>query len=190
MDAVIKTSQGLIPIDSKFPIDNFRNLIKAQNDEERTKIRKDFERDVKKHVLDIARKYINVAEGTMDYAIMYIPSEAVYYEIINSNEIFDFAGKNRVLPVSPMSFYAYIKAILMSYEGQKIQEKARDILEVLQALKKDYEKSDEALSVLNKHITNAYNQLNHFSKNFMSFGQRLSSTQLISTGEKKEITEG
>ena len=58
-------------------------------------------------------------EGTSDYALMYIPSENVYYEIINDVDLYDYAGSMRVLPVSPMSFYAYMKAILMSFEGQK-----------------------------------------------------------------------
>jgi len=78
---------------------------------------------------------------------MYIPSEAVFYEIINDSELFDWSGKRRVLPVSPISFYAYMKAILMSFEGQQIQTKAREILSILQAIKKDYEKVDDSLSV-------------------------------------------
>ena len=74
---------------------------------------------MKKHITDIAKKYILPDEKTLDYALMYIPSENVYYDIINSDELFDFAGAKMVLPVSPMSFYAYIKAILISFEGQK-----------------------------------------------------------------------
>lgn len=187
VDAVIRTTQGIISIDSKFPIDNFKKLVKAINQEEKDKIRKEFENDVKKHVTDIAKKYILVTEGTVDYALMYIPSEAVFYEIINSADIYDYAGKKRVLPVSPMSFYAYIKAILMSYEGQKIQTKAKEILEILQSIKKDYEKSEDALNILNKHITNAYNQTSMVSKNFLSLGQKLTSTNLLSRGQEDLI---
>lgn len=186
VDAVIKTSQGIIPIDSKFPMDNFRRLVKETDEKEKIKIKKDFVADVKKHIQEIAKKYIRVDEKTVDYALIYIPAESVYYEIINDTELFDYAGKNRVLPVSPMSFYAYMKAILMSFEGQRIQDKAREILAVLQAMKKDYEKTDEALSILNKHITNAYNQLSQVTKNFLSIGQKLASTYLLSPEEKKE----
>jgi DNA recombination protein RmuC len=179
----------LIPIDSKFPIDTFKKIAKAVNKDEVAAIKKDFERDVKKHVDDIARKYILAEEKTVDYALMYIPSESVYYELINSETIFDYAGQNRVLPVSPMSFYAYIKAILISFEGEKIETKAKEILKILQAIKKDYQKTDEALSVLNKHVTNAYNQSSQVSKTFSSLGQKLESTNLLSTSEEKKVIE-
>lgn len=184
VDAVIKTSQGMIPIDSKFPMENFRKMMKETNRDEKSKLVKEFTEDVKRHIVDIAKKYILVEEGTSDYALMYIPSESVYYEIINNNELFDFSGEKRVLPVSPMSFYAYMKAILMSYEGARIQSQAKEILEILKAIKKDYEKSQESLSTLGKHITNAYNQMASVTKNFMTLGQKLSSTHLLS--EKKE----
>ncbi|OGK25881.1 hypothetical protein A3A46_02505 [Candidatus Roizmanbacteria bacterium RIFCSPLOWO2_01_FULL_37_13] len=186
VDAVIKTSQGMIPIDSKFPMENFRRLIKETDKQAREKIKKEFISDVKKHIQTIAKKYIVVDEGTLDYALMYIPSESVFYEIINEADLFDFAGKQRILPVSPMSFYAYIKAVLMSFEGQRIQSKAREILEILQAIKKDYEKTDEALSILTRHFTNAYNQLTQVSKFFLSLGQKLTSTHLLSSNDKQE----
>ncbi len=186
VDAVIKTSQGIIPIDSKFPIENFRRMIKENDEKEKEKFKKEFFNNVKKHINDIAKKYIQVDEGTVDYALMYIPSESVYYEIINNPELFDFAGKMRVLPVSPISFYAYMKAILMSYEGAQIQAKAKEILEILKAMKKDYEKTDEALSLLNKHLTNAYNQLNQVTKNFLQLGQKLTSSRSLSYEEKQE----
>lgn len=189
VDAVLITSQGLIPIDSKFPIDSFKKIAKTTNKDEIAAIKKDFVRDAKKQVDDIARKYILTEEKTVDYALMYIPSESIYYELINSEEIFDYAGQNRVLPVSPMSFYAYIKAILISFEGEKIETKAKEILKILQAIKKDYQKSDEALSILNKHVTNAYNQSSQVTKTFSSLGQKISSTNLLSTSEEKKMIE-
>jgi len=189
VDAVLITSQGLIPIDSKFPIDTFKKIAKAINKDEIASIKKDFERDVKKHVDDIARKYILAEEKTVDYAIMYVPSESVYYELINNESVFDYAGTNRVLPVSPMSFYAYIKAILISFEGEKIETKAKEILKILQAIKKDYQKTDEAFSVLNRHVTNAYNQSSQVSKSFSSLGQKLESTNLMTVEDEKKLIE-
>ncbi|MFN4212582.1 MAG: DNA recombination protein RmuC [Microgenomates group bacterium] len=186
VDAVIKTSQGLIPIDSKFPMENFRRMMKEKDPKEKERAKKDFTSDVKKHIADISKKYIQTTQGTSDYALMYIPSESLYYEIINDEELFDFAGKMRVLPVSPMSFYAYMKAILMSYEGARIQAKAKEILEILQAIKKDYEKTEEALSILNKHLTNAYNQIAQVTKSFLQLGQKLTSTQFLSAQEKQK----
>jgi DNA recombination protein RmuC len=187
VDAILITSQGLISIDSKFPIDSFKKIAKAANKNEIAAIKKDFERDVKKHIDDIARKYILTEEKTLDYALMYIPSESIYYELISSETIFDYAGQNRVLPVSPMSFYAYIKAILISFEGEKIETKAKEILSILQAIKKDYQKTDEALSVLNRHVTNAYNQTSQVSKTFSSLGQKLESTNFLETKEVKKL---
>ncbi len=189
VDAILITSQGLIPIDSKFPIDTFKKIAKAANKDEIAIIKKDFVRDVKKHVDDIARKYILPDEKTLDYALMYIPSESVYYELINSEEIFDYAGKNRVLPVSPMSFYAYIKAILISFEGEKIETKAKEILKILQAIKKDYQNTDEALSILNKHVTNAFNQSSQVTKTFSSLGQKLESTNLLAVEKEERALE-
>lgn len=189
VDAVLITSHGLIPIDSKFPIDTFKKIAKAVNKDEIAVIKKGFERDVKKHVDDIAKKYILTEEKTVDYALMYVPSESVYYELINNETVFDYAGQNRVLPVSPMSFYAYIKAILISFEGEKIETKAKEILKILQAIKKDYQKTDEAFSVLNKHVTNAYNQSSQVSKTFSSLGQKLESINLLTVEKEDKILE-
>lgn len=189
VDAIIRTSQGIIPIDAKFPLENFRKLYEVTDAGEKVVIRKAFERDVKKHIGDIERKYISHSEGTVDYALMYIPSEAVYYEIINSPELFDYAGDRRILPVSPMSFYAYMKAILMSFEGQKIEQKAKEILTMLQSLKQDYQKVDEAYSTLNRHVTNAYNQANNVSGLFARLGQRLQSTMQLQDKEVQEVAK-
>lgn len=179
VDAVIITSQGLIPIDAKFPLENFKKYIKTLEPKEKKDFKKKFVNDVKKHIQDIAKKYILPEEKTVDYALMYIPSENIYYEILTNEDLFDFAGKKMVLPVSPMSFYAYIKAILLSFEGQKIEAKAKKILDLLKAIKKDYQKTEIDFLVLNKHITNAYNQSNNLAKNLQQLGQKLITTNLL-----------
>ena len=117
VDAAIKTEAGIIPIDSKFPMENFRAM--NSNDGDRKGAEKAFVSDVKKHIDDIAKKYILPAEGTIDYALMYVPSESVYYEIVNNSTLFDYSQKLRVLPVSPMTFYAYLRAILMDLKDKK-----------------------------------------------------------------------
>lgn len=189
VDAVLILSHGLLPIDSKFPMENFRKFSKEKDHKTKDQYKKDFITDVKKHISDIAKKYIVVDEHTVDYALMYIPSETVFYEIINTEELFDFAGAKRVLPVSPLSFYAYMKAILMSYEGQKIQKQAKEIINILKSIKKDYERTDESVNLLSKHLTNAYNQASQVSKNLNSLGQKLSSTNLLSDTESKKDKE-
>ncbi len=186
VDAAIKTASGIIPVDSKFPMENFRKMLAAKTEEEKKIVEKEFVKDVKIHIDDIASKYILTEEGTIDYALMYIPAEAVYYEIVNNADLFDYSGKKRVLPVSPMTFYAYLRAILMSFEGQKIEQRARQILAAIRAVQKDYQKVDENLGVLGKHIQNAYNQMSNVMGGFTLLGQKLSSTQALGTGVKEE----
>lgn len=183
VDAAVLTSAGIIPIDSKFPMENFRKLINDPS------AKSDFERDVKKHIDDISRKYILTEEGTVDYALMYVPSEAIYYEIANDEDLFDYASNKRVLPVSPTTFYAYLKAILMSFEGQKIEAQAKEILSSLRAIGKDYERTEENLGILQKHLTNAYNMMNNVFTSFGSLGQKIASTNKLGTGVKKETKE-
>jgi len=184
VDFVLKTEKGLIPVDAKFPSENYQKYILAENDDVRKKSRTAFLSDVKSHILSISEKYIRPSEGTIDYAIMYVPSESVYYEIIATTEIHDFSRKNRVLLVSPMSFYAYLRVLMVSFEGEKIEEKAKEILQVLRSLQKDYEHTNKALDLLQKHMTNAYNQLSLVTRNFLNFGQKLDATKLIEGKDK------
>ena len=162
-------------------------MIKAQQAKERELFKKEFKQDVKKHLSDIAKKYILVEEKTIDYALMYVPSEAIYYEIITDSDLYDYSTNRRVLIVSPMSFYAYLKAILMSFEGQKIEERAKEIYSLIVSLKKDYEKTDESLNLLNRHLTNAYNQLTNVSKFFSSFGQKLDMVNILDKPDVKKL---
>ena len=188
VDAIIKTSGGIIPVDSKFPMENFRRM-QGKSDEDKSQGARDFKRDVRKHIDDISRKYVLVDEGTVDYALMYIPSEAVYYEIANDSDLFDFATEKRVLVVSPSTFYAYMKAILMSFEGQKIEKQAQEILSSLRAIQKDYGRVEENLSVLQKHLTNAYNMMGNVFSSFANLGQKISSTQRLGGGTKRKSEE-
>ena len=179
VDAAIKTANGIIPIDSKFPMESFRRMMGADNDRERGLAQKSFANDVRKHIRDISSKYILTEEGTIDYALMYIPSEAVYYEIVNDPDLFDYAGDNRVLPVSPVTFYAYLKAILMSFEGQKIEEKAKYILNALKAIETDTKNFGEDFRVLVKHITNAKNTADSAGSGFNQLQSRISSVRSL-----------
>jgi DNA recombination protein RmuC len=186
VDAAIKTAAGIIPIDSKFPMENFRKMAGVGTDAEKKIFTREFERDVKSHIDSISRKYILTEEGTIDYALMYIPSEAVYYEVANNQGLFDYAQSKRVLPVSPTTFYAYIRAILMSFEGQKIEAKAKEILSSLRAIQKDYTKVEDNLNVLQKHLTNAFNMMGNVFSSFTQLGQKITSTQNLGGGVEKE----
>lgn len=188
VDALIITSQGLIPIDAKFPLEKFGKYLKAQNEKEKKEWRRGFVNDVKKHLETIAKKYILPEEKTVDYAIMYVPSETVFYEIISDEEIFNYAHEKRVFPVSPMSFFAFIKTILLSFEGEKIQSKAKQILILLQTLKKDYQKTYASFNILNRHLTNAYHQSHELTKQLDVLGQKIN-TSLIFEDHKNKLLE-
>jgi len=189
VDAAIKTSAGIIPVDSKFPMENFRKMSNTENADAKRITLREFEKDVRKHIDDISRKYILTEEGTIDYALMYIPSESVYYEIVNNEKLFDYAGDKRVLPVSPTTFYAYMRAILMSFEGQKIEAKAREILASIRSIQKDYEKVGDNLGVLQKHLTNAFNMMGNVFSSFTQLGQKITSTHSLGEENKQEVKE-
>ena len=179
VDAVLKTDAGLLCIDSKFPMENFSLLHKGETEAIRNQAKKDFIADVKKHVNDISRKYILPEEGTMDFALMYIPSESVYYEIANMQELMEYARKVRVYPVSPNTLYAHLQVLLLSFQGKELEQKSRQVFQLLRAIQKDYGKVDENLSVLGRHITNAHNSMSSVSSAFGLMGQKLSQTHTL-----------
>lgn len=184
VDAAIKTAAGILPIDSKFPMENFQRMVKAKDEKEQKRAKKAFINDVRKHIRDIAKKYILPEEGTMDLALMYIPSEPVYYEIVNDPTITDYARRLRIYPVSPTTLYAHLQMILLSFEGQKIEARSKQVFRLLRAIQKDYEKTEGTLQVLGKHLTNAYNQFSNAMQGFSLLGQKLTQTQTLSEGEE------
>lgn len=162
VDAVILLGQGMVPVDSKFPLENFRRLIGKTTPEEEQQLRKQFRSDVKKHIDQIASKYILPEEGTFDFALMYIPAENVYYEVIlkdsDTNEtqpLSQYALHRRVVPVSPNSFYAYLQAILLGLRGLRIETSAREILNTLGQLATDFSKFYEDFEKLGLHLGNS-----------------------------------
>lgn len=182
VDAAINTDAGILPIDSKFPMENFQKMVKAKNQTEKEAYKKEFVRDVRKHIDVISKKYILPEEGTMDFALMYIPSEPVYYEIADNTELLDYARRKRVYAVSPTTLYAHLQMILLSFEGKKIETKSREVFALLRALKADYENTNEKLGILGKHIGNASSQFGNLMTSFQKIGQKLDSTKEL--GEK------
>ncbi len=188
VDAAIKTEAGILPIDSKFPMENFQKMSKAEGKEKEI-FQKEFVRDVKKHIDAISKKYILPEEGTMDFALMYVPSESVYYEVVNEMELMDYARKVRVYIVSPSTLYAHLQTVLLSFEGKRIEEKSKEIFIMLRALQIDYNKVNDSLGVLGKHINNAYSQFNNVNSGFSQIGQKLNSTKAITEKIQKESEE-
>lgn len=189
VDAVLKTDAGLLCIDSKFPMENFTKMHTGETEAERHAAKRDFIADVKKHITDISKKYILPEEGTMDFALMYIPSESVYYEIANMESLMDFARRERVYPVSPNTLYAHLQVLLLSFQGKELEQKSRQVFTLLRAIQKDYSKIEENLSVLSKHVGNAYNMMGMVTNTFSELGQKLSRTQTLGGGteEQKEL---
>ncbi len=183
VDAVLKTDAGLLCIDSKFPMENFNLMVKGETEKERIAGKKQLIQDVKKHIEDISKKYILPEEGTMDFALMYIPSEAVYYEIVNIPELSTLARRMRVYPVSPNTLYAHLQVLLLSFEGKDLEQKSKEVFRILRAIQKDYEKTNDNLSTLQKHLTNAHNMMTTVFTSFSTLGQKITSTQNLG-GEK------
>lgn len=178
VDAAIQTDAGILPIDSKFPMENYQKMVKA-NESEKEGFQKEFSRDVKKHIDAIAKKYILPEEGTMDFALMYIPSESVYYEVVGLQDVMNYAKKNRVYLVSPTTLYAHLQTILLSFEGKRIETKSREVFKLLRGLQIDYEKLNENMLLLGRHLTNATSQFTNFSTGFTQLGNKLQTTRYI-----------
>ena len=189
VDAAIKTDAGILPIDSKFPMENFQKMSKAENVTEKDSYKKEFIRDVKKHIDSISKKYILPEEGTMDFCLMYIPSEPVYYEIANDASLLDYARRMRVYAVSPTTLYAHLQVILLSFEGKKIESRSREVFAMLRALKVDYEKVDENLGVLGRHIGNSSTQFNNVISTFQKIGKKLETTRQLDFEVEKKLID-
>ncbi|MFH0920087.1 MAG: DNA recombination protein RmuC [Fibrobacterota bacterium] len=148
VDAVLKLGGRLVPVDAKFPLDPFRRLSAPDvSDPDRARLRKEFFADVKKHIVSIAEKYIRPDEGTYDFALMYVPSETIYYEVITRGDdaseagsVAETARKFKVIPVSPNSLYAYLQVILFGLKGMEIEKSAQEIQERLKKVQVDFKK--------------------------------------------------
>ena len=180
VDAVVRLGERLVPIDSKFPLDNFKRLIECKTEEEKKASQKTFARDVKKHIDDISNKYILPQEGTYDFALLYIPAENVYYETITKDEAFgeekgilNYALKKKVIPVSPNSFYAYLQVIVLGLRGLKIEKDAHRILDSLSGLNKELEAFQGDFQLVGKHISNAMNKYEEARRRLDKFGFKL-----------------
>ncbi|MCD6270715.1 DNA recombination protein RmuC [bacterium] len=190
IDAVVKTNQGIIPIDSKFPMENFRKMNLPDKDASlRESYKKDFLRDIKKHIDDISKKYILPEEGTVDFALMYIPSEPVYYEVaLNQPDLLDYSHQKRVYFVSPNSFYYFLKIIMVGLEGAKIEENAKKILSGMKAIQQEALKFEQDFSLLSSHINHAKNSAEKAQNRFTRLVEKMERLgELESEGERKKL---
>ena len=184
VDAIIKLKDLIIPIDSKFPLENFKRIVEAATENEKISAKKTFIKDVKKHIDAIRNKYILPEEGTSDFALMYIPAENVYYEIIikddnidDDKSVFKYALDNKIYPVSPNSFYGYLQTILFGLKGMQIEKHARDILKKMSQLSGDYSRISEDFEKMRTHLKNLSASFDSTDKRMNKFGDKLTSLE-------------
>jgi len=187
VDAVIVLGDKKVSVDSKFPLENFKRYVELEDETEKLQARKLFARDVKKHVDDIAMKYIVPDEGTFDFALMYIPAENIYYETIISDERFgedksiaNYAINKKVIPVSPNSFYAYLQAILLGLKGLHIEKSAQKILESLGRMQGEFMKFREDFDKIGTHVANISSSYDRGAKRLDKFESKLENAQELS----------
>jgi DNA recombination protein RmuC len=192
VDALIKLAEFNVPIDAKFPLPAFEAMVKAESDDEKSKLRKQFQKDVTTHIDKISSSYIRPAEGTLDFAIMYIPAENVYYETIvkyksDTKNILQYALDKKVIPVSPNLLYAYLMTVVMGLHGLQIEKQAAEIRQNLNRLNSSFAEFVSNWDVLGKHLKNAYGQYDEGQKKLDRFGMNLN--QIQSSEENLEKIE-
>jgi DNA recombination protein RmuC len=174
VDAVV-TVDRMIPVDSKFPLDNFNRLVEAEADDERALAERLFARDVKQHIDAIAAKYIRPDEGTYDFAFMYIPVEAVYYELAcgKTGALLSYANERRVFPVSPTTFTAYLQVIALGLRGMQIEEHAHEVMAYVADLQRDFERFADDFDKIGTHLGHAQSKYHDAGKRLDRFETKL-----------------
>lgn len=196
VDAVIFLRDSLmVCVDAKFPLENFKKMIESTGTEEvdakkTAALKKLFITDVKKHVDAIASKYILPAENTLDFALMYIPAENVYYETITreldqESHISQYALSKKVIPVSPNTFYIYLQTLLIGLRGMQVEKSAQDILKQLSQLKGDFERFSESYALVGSHLSHTTSSFQKSEKQLEKMQGKL--LHIENPGEKTEV---
>ncbi len=182
VDALVKMTDFSVPIDAKFPLPAFEAIVKAQTDEEKVRLRKQFLKDVTIHIDKIASNYIRPAEGTLDFALMYVPAENVYYETIvklqgDTKDILQYSLDKKVIPVSPNLLYAYLMTVVMGLHGLQIEKQAAEIRQNLKGLNASFADFVDRWDVLGRHLRNAQGQYEEGGRKLNRFGLQLDQIQ-------------
>lgn len=187
VDAIIRTENGVIPIDSKFPLEQWRVAETAEDPKVREQAMREFRRSVKKHVDDIAKKYILPSEGTMDFAVMYVPSEALFYDVVlASEELMAHAHTRKVLLVSPNSFTHFLRAILMGLERGKIAKEAMKVWELLKTVQTEVTKFGDNLGLVSRHVTNAKGAIDAATTEYTKLAGKVQQVEALSPTQTEE----
>ncbi len=190
VDAVIRIGGNLVPIDSKFPLEDFERIVAVESEEEQAALRRQFTRNMKKHIDDVT-KYILPDESTFDFALMYIPAENIYYETIirgtEESDIFSYSLDKRVVPVSPNSFYAYLQVIVQGLKGLRVEKATGEILSYIRRLQSDFDDFQYDYGVMGEHIRHAANKYDEAGRKLVRFGDKL---QLTGETPVEKLPEG
>ena len=193
VDAIIHIGGHLVPIDAKFPLEDFKRILNAEDEKEREALRRQFTRTIKSHIDSVA-KYILPDEDTFDFALMYIPAENVYYETIlrghaEEGEIYSYSLRKRVIPVSPNSFYAYLQVIVQGLKGLHIEQTAREILGYLERLQGDLGDFQDDYRIVGTHIRNAAHRYDESSRKLDRFEDKLRLASKTPVGKLPEESD-
>src|SRR5829696_684695 len=186
VDAIVRADRT-IPVDSKFPLDNYNRVVEAESDDQRALAERQFGRDVKLHIDAIASKYIRPDEGTYDFAFMYIPVEAVYYELAcgKTGALLSYAHERRVFPVSPTTFTAYLQVIALGLRGMQIEEHAHEVMAYVADLQRDFDRFADDFDKIGTHLGHAQSKYHEAGKRLDKF-----ETKLERAAEEREELEG
>ena len=180
VDAVVKVGGRIVCIDSKFPLANFRRMCDAPNDLERAEAERTFVADVHKHIRDISSRYVVPDEGTFDFAVMYVPAEGVYGELLRLTDrrrpLFESAIEARVVPMSPLTMCGYLQTILFGLKCLSIEKSAEAILDFCGRLQQDFERFETEYEVLGKHLGNARAKYEEGARRLDRFRDKLDQT--------------
>ena len=185
VDAVIRLGGNIVPIDAKFPLENFQAYLQAEGDDAKSAYSKKFITDVKNRINEISNKYILTDEGTFDFALMYIPAENVYYEATIRQELLSYALSKKVVPVSPNTFYAYLQVICLGLKGLQVERNAKEILSNLGRLQQELSKFAEDFRLLGNHIRGSSQKYDDADKRLNKFQDKL----ISSSAAKPETIE-
>lgn len=165
VDAAIFLEQGrILPVDSKFSLENYNKMINAKEDFEKKRLEKAFRQDVLTRIEETS-KYIRSHEGTMDFAFMFIPSEAIYYDLlinqIGGQDLLEYAfQKKQVIVVSPTSFMAYLQTVLQGLRSLQIEESAKEIRKYVESLGKHINAHEQYMQKLGNSLGTTVNHFN------------------------------
>ncbi len=201
VDAVIITKEGIIPIDAKFSLDNYDRVVHAMDDRQREELEKEFKNDLKKRI-DETAKYVRPDENTLPFAFMYIPAEAIYYDLlvnevgsikVNTRNLIDYAyNEKKVIIISPTTFMAYLQSVLYGFKAFKIEESAKEIIKKVEDLGKHlnayseyHTKLGNAINTVNNHYNASNKELKKIDKDVLRVSGASPELSLLETEKPK-----